>query len=81
MVMTPDDRSHLANIPIDQPCFHEWDGACNNPELIAATDDATREQLEELRKVVDTLSIDYDVQTEERDRLNESNRTKRRSNK
>lgn len=53
----------------------------NNPELIAATDDATREQLEELRKVVDTLSIDYDVQTEERDRLNEANRTKRHSNK
>ncbi|MBQ1947760.1 MAG: exo-alpha-sialidase [Clostridia bacterium] len=37
-VMTPNDRSHLANIPIDQPKFHEWDGACNNPELIALDD-------------------------------------------
>ena len=35
MVMTPDDRSHLANIPIKKPSFHQWDGACNNPELIA----------------------------------------------
>ena len=34
-VMTPDDRSHLANIPIDNPTFHQWDGACNNPELLA----------------------------------------------
>ena len=37
-VMTPNDRSRLANIPIDQPKFHEWDGACNNPELIALDD-------------------------------------------
>ncbi len=38
VAMTPDDRSHLANIHIDQPCFHEWDGACNNPELLPIDD-------------------------------------------
>ena len=38
VVMTPDDRSHLANIPIKKPSFHEWDGACNNPELIPLND-------------------------------------------
>ncbi len=34
VVMTPDDRSHLANIKVDDPTFHDWDGACNNPELV-----------------------------------------------
>ena len=34
-VMTPEDRSHLANIKIETPTFHQWDGACNNPELLA----------------------------------------------
>lgn len=34
VVMTPDDRSHLANIKIDPPSFHDWDGGCNNPELV-----------------------------------------------
>ena len=53
----------------------------NNPELISATDDTTRETLDKLRQAVNELSIDYDVQTEERDRLNEANRTKRRRNK
>ena len=33
-VMTPDDRSGLANIKIEKPSFHEWDGGCNNPELL-----------------------------------------------
>lgn len=34
-LMTPEDRSSLANIPISNPTFHEWDGGCNNPELVA----------------------------------------------
>jgi len=34
VAMTPDDRSHLANIKVKTPTFHDWDGACNNPELI-----------------------------------------------
>jgi len=34
VVMEPGDRSHLANIKIDTPTFHEWVGACNNPEMI-----------------------------------------------
>jgi len=34
VVMTPDDRSHLANIPIATPNFHEWTGGCNNPEMV-----------------------------------------------
>ena len=33
--MTPGDRSGLHNLPIAQPTFHEWVGACNNPELLA----------------------------------------------
>lgn len=53
----------------------------NNPELISATDDTTRETLTQLRQAVDELSIDYDVQTEERDRINEANSSKRRRNK
>ena len=32
---TPYDRSSLANIPIETPKFHEWDGACNNPGILA----------------------------------------------
>ena len=34
-LMTPGDRSGLANVKIDVPVFHEWDGACNNPEMVA----------------------------------------------
>lgn len=34
VVMTPDDRSHLANVVQSPPTFHDWDGACNNPELL-----------------------------------------------
>lgn len=33
-LMTPGDRSKLANIVQDPPKFHDWDGACNNPELL-----------------------------------------------
>ncbi len=33
-VMTPGDRSHQANIIVDPPKFHDWVGACNNPELV-----------------------------------------------
>lgn len=34
VVMTPDDRSSLANKPVADPTFHDWDGSCNNPEII-----------------------------------------------
>ena len=34
VVMTPDDRSNLANFKVDPPTFHDWDGSCNNPELV-----------------------------------------------
>ncbi len=33
-LMTPGDRSSLANVRSDTPTFHEWVGACNNPELV-----------------------------------------------
>lgn len=33
-LMTPDDRSQLANVRANPPTFHDWVGACNNPELI-----------------------------------------------
>lgn len=33
-VMTPGDRSNLANIVKFPPSFHDWDGAGNNPELL-----------------------------------------------
>ena len=36
--MTPDDRSQLANVKIRTPTFHEWDGACNNPEILPLSD-------------------------------------------
>ncbi len=39
-VMTPDDRSHLANNIPETPTFHEWDGACNNPQLLALDDNS-----------------------------------------
>lgn len=38
VVMTPDDRSSLANVKITAPSFHEWDGACNNPEILPLND-------------------------------------------
>lgn len=33
-LMTPNDRSKLANKVVDPPKFHDWDGACNNPEML-----------------------------------------------
>ena len=33
-IMTPKDRSHLANVVSKEPSFHDWDGGCNNPEII-----------------------------------------------
>ncbi len=35
VLMTPGDRSKLANKVVNPPKFHDWDGACNNPELLA----------------------------------------------
>ena len=37
-VMTPGDRSHLANVKPKRVSFHDWDGACNNPQLLALDD-------------------------------------------
>lgn len=39
-VMTPGDRSHLANIVAENPTFHDWDGACNNPQLLVLDDNS-----------------------------------------
>lgn len=38
-VMTPEDRSKLANVVVQNPDFHQWDGACNNPTLLEISDD------------------------------------------
>lgn len=37
-VITPNDRSGLHNLKIERPAFHEWDGACNNPEIVPLND-------------------------------------------
>ena len=37
-VMTAGDRSALANHRVTVPKFHEWDGACGNPQLVALND-------------------------------------------
>lgn len=34
VAMEPGDRSHLANIKVAPPTFHDWDGACNNPQIV-----------------------------------------------
>ncbi len=34
ILMDPGDRSNLANCKVDTPTFHDWDGACNNPEIV-----------------------------------------------
>ena len=34
VVMTPADRSSLANHPVVPPTFHDWDGCCCNPEMV-----------------------------------------------
>lgn len=39
-VMTPNDRSYLANIKPKRIQFHDWDGACNNPQLLALDDNS-----------------------------------------
>lgn len=33
-LIEPKDRSHLANEPIEEPFWHQWDGACGNAGLI-----------------------------------------------
>ncbi len=40
VVMTPEDRSHLANTVPERITFHHWDGACNNPQLLALDDNS-----------------------------------------
>ena len=37
-IMTASDRSHLHNIKVETPTFHEYVGSCNNPELIRLDD-------------------------------------------
>ncbi len=37
-LMTPGDRSKLANVPAETPTFHDWVGACNNPEMLPTGD-------------------------------------------
>lgn len=37
-LMTSGDRSKLANVVVDPPKFHDWDGACNNPEMLPLDD-------------------------------------------
>ncbi len=39
-LMTPNDRSHLANVKKDSKSFHDWDGACNNCTLIQADENS-----------------------------------------
>jgi len=34
VAMTPGDRSSLANRVAVNPTFHDWDGSCNNPEIV-----------------------------------------------
>ena len=38
MLLDAGDRSRLANVKIDTPVFHQWDGTCGNPELIQLDD-------------------------------------------
>lgn len=40
VVMTPGDRSGLANKPVAEPTFHDWDGSCNNPEIVPLDDNS-----------------------------------------
>lgn len=34
VIMTPEDRSRLANQKVERPTFHDWVGACHNPEIV-----------------------------------------------
>ena len=38
VVMKPENRSGLANSVIKTPTWHQWDGQCGNPEIIAIDD-------------------------------------------
>jgi len=38
MLLEASDRSRLANVTIDTPAFHQWDGTCGNPELLPLDD-------------------------------------------
>ncbi len=40
MLLEAGDRSRLANVKIDTPAFHQWDGTCGNPELIPCGDNS-----------------------------------------
>jgi len=40
VMMEAGDRSRLANVKIDAPVFHQWDGTCGNPELIPSDDNS-----------------------------------------
>ena len=37
-ILEAKDRSHLANIPIKDPTWHQWDGQCGNPQLIGISE-------------------------------------------
>ena len=39
-IMTAGDRSALANVSVKNPRFHDWDGACNNPEMLPLTENS-----------------------------------------
>ena len=40
VVMKAENRSGLANRPTEHPVWHEWDGACGNPEIIPLDDNS-----------------------------------------
>lgn len=40
MLMDAGDRSRLANVKIETPVFHQWDGTGGNPELIQRDDNS-----------------------------------------
>ena len=37
-IIEPKDRSSLANVKVENPIWHQWDGQCGNPQLIASGD-------------------------------------------
>ena len=39
-LIEPMDRSALANDPIKDPTWHQWDGQCGNPEIIALNENS-----------------------------------------
>jgi hypothetical protein len=38
VVLEAKNRSHLANVKQGKLTFHQWDGQCGNPQLIAVSD-------------------------------------------